>query len=431
MQETSTALIRAFAEIHPESAAHVLEGFEPEDAAEVLDQLPLEIVGHVAERLAPNAAGAILSCLGPERTRELLEAMTPRQGAIVLQHLEAARREAALAGLPAEVSRKLRELLHYPPETAGGLMEPQVSSIPVDVTVQEAIALLRKAPRQTLYYLYVTDRQGKLEGVLNMRDLLIAHPSTPIDKILHRDVVTVVATMDREDVANLVRQRGFLALPVVDDDNHLLGVVKHDQVLEAMQEEAFEDLQKMVGAGGDEGALSPAGTVVKRRLPWLFVNLLTAFLAAAVIGLFEDLLARFTALAVLLPIVSGQGGNSGAQTLAVVVRGLALREIMPGMSRWLLLKEMLAGLINGLVIAIVTAAIVWLWSQNGGLALVIGLAMILNMVVAPLAGAAIPLMLRAFGRDPAQSSTIFLTTVTDVVGFASFLGLATLFGSLL
>jgi magnesium transporter len=187
----------------------------------------------------------------------------------------------------------------------------------------------------------------------------------------------------------------------------------------------------MVGAGSDERALSPVSIVIKRRLPWLYVNLLTAFAAAAVVGIFEGVIQKVTALAVLLPIVSGQGGNTGAQALAVVMRGIALREILKGAAKRVIMKEVLAGLFNGLAVAVATGAAVWVWSRSMGLSLIIGLAMIVNMVVAGLSGAAIPIILKKLNRDPAQSSSIFLTTVTDVVGFASFLGLATIFMFLL
>jgi magnesium transporter len=237
--------------------------------------------------------------------------------------------------------------------------------------------------------------------------------------------------MTRQEVITLIRRHRFLALPVVDSDGRLVGVIKHDEALRAGQLEAFEDLQKMVGAGGDELALSPVSTVVKRRLPWLYVNLLTAFLAAAVVGAFEGTIQKVTALAVLLPIVSGQGGNTGAQALAVVMRGLALREIISGAAKRVIVKEALAGLFNGLAVAVGTAGAVWVWSRNYGLALVIFLSMIVNMVAAGLSGATIPLILKALNRDPAQSSSIFLTTVTDCVGFASFLGFAVIFMPLL
>jgi magnesium transporter len=431
MTQALESLARSFTETHPEGAAHVLETLHPEEAAAVLEMFPAAVIGPVVERLIPHAAAAILNRLGPERTHKLRAAITARQAAVVLQHLETARREEVLARLPDVEASRIRALIQYPPETAGGMMEPQVASLAIDLIAQEAIAVLRRTPEATLYYLYVTDREGRLVGVLTMRRLLLAGPQEPIGPLVERDVVSVPATMDREEVASLMRERRLLALPVVDADGRLLGVVKHDEVLDTVQEEAFEDLQKMVGAGGDESVASPLATVARRRLPWLCVNLLTAFAAAGVISLFEPLFARITALAVLLPIVSALGGNGGAQALAVVMRGLALKEIMPGTARWLLCKEALAGAINGVVVALLAGLTVLVWNRSAGLALVIALAMIVNMVTAGLAGAAIPLALRALGRDPAQSSQIFLTTVTDIVGFASFLGFAAVFLPLL
>jgi len=427
MKESLEALVCAFAEMHPEEAAHVLERLEPKEAALVLESLPRGVVGPVSQRLTPHAAAGILRNINSERTKELVEEMTPRQAAVVLEHLGSEDREAVLTALPESRARQLRDLLRYPPETAGGIMTPQVTSIAVDLTAEEAIAVLRRAPRESLYYLYVTDREGKLVGVVTMRDLLLARPKDPIETLVRRDFVAVPASVDREEVATMMRQRGFLALPVIDDQQRLLGVVEHEEVLDTVQQEAFEDLQRMVGAGGDESALSPVRTILKRRLPWLYLNLVTAFAAAAVISLFEPLLGRFTTLAVLLPIVSALGGNSGAQTLAVVMRGLALREIMPGAATWLILKEVRAGLLNGIAVALVTGIVVGIWSQNVGFAIVIGMAMIVNMLVAGLAGTSIPLALKFFGRDPAQSSQIFLTTITDIIGFLSFLSFAALF----
>jgi magnesium transporter len=264
-----------------------------------------------------------------------------------------------------------------------------------------------------------------------MRELLLASPRDPIEPMVRRDVVTIPATLHRDEITTLIQRRRFIALPVVDSEGYLLGVVKPDEILGAMQEGAFGDLQKMVGAGGDERALSPVSVVVRKRLPWLYVNLATAFVAAAVVGLFEGTIEKVTALAVLLPVVAGQGGNTGAQSLAVVMRGIALRELVPGTTRRLLLKESFGALINGVAIAIGTGAAVLLWDGRLGLVLIISLAMVVNMAAAGLSGAAIPLVLQALGRDPAQSSSIFLTTVTDVVGFAAFLGFAVLFMPLL
>lgn len=421
------SLVRSFVIHHPEDAARSLEGLAPSDAGEILKRLPARSVGAVLERLAAEPAGAILGEIGPEATRELIDHLPPRHAAAILHHVEEALRAATLAGLPAHRARQIQSLLVYPSHTAGGMMEPHVTSIAIDLTVNDAIDAIRRAPRQTLYYLYVTDREGRLAGVLNMRELLLAQPSDPVAKLVHRDVVSVPASMDREELADLMRDRRFIALPVVDEDGRLLGIVKHDEVLEAVQEEAFGDLQKLSGAGEDERALSPVSVVVKKRLPWLLVNLATAFVASAVIGLFEGIIERVTALAVLLPIVAGQGGNTGAQSLAVVIRGIALRELAPGTSRRVMVKETLAALLNGVAVAVVTGLAVFAWDGRIGLVLVIVLAMIVNMVIAGFAGAGIPLVLRATGRDPAQSASIFLTTVTDIVGFSAFLGFAVLF----
>ncbi len=421
------SMVRAFASTHPEDAARALESLEPAKAASILKRLPARDAGPVTERLTPAAAGSILTQLGEERTRELLGHLPARQAAAILHHLEDALREATLSKLAPERAKGIRGLLQYPAETAGGMMDPQVTSIRIDLRVADAITSLRRARRHTLYYLYVTDSDGKLVGVLNMRELLLANPRDPIEPLVRRELVTVPATLPRDEVVSLIRQRRFVALPVVDSEGYLLGVVKPDEILGALQEEAFVDLQKMVGAGEDERALSPVSTVVRKRLPWLYVNLATAFVAAAVVGLFESTIEQVTALAVLLPVVAGQGGNTGAQSLAVVMRGIALRELVPGTTRRLLVKETLGAVLNGAAVAIGTGAAVLVWDGRIGLALVITLAMIVNMGAAGFAGAVIPLALRAAGRDPAQSASIFLTTVTDVVGFAAFLGFAVAF----
>ncbi len=426
MAKSLESLVRSFVESSPEDAARAFEGLDAGEAARILLGLPVGAAAPLLERIHTPVAADLLHRLPPEQAKELVEAMSPRQAALLLHHVEQERREGILTALADPSARTIRDLLKYPEDSAGGMMEPQVASVPLDLTVQAAVSFLRKAPRSQLYYLYVTDREGRLAGILNMRDLLLASPRDPIDTLVRRELLSVPATMDREEVVTLMRQHQFLALPVVDAEGRLMGVVRQEEALEAGQEEAFEDMQRMVGAGGDERALEPVGGVVRRRLPWLYVNLATAFLASAVVALFEDLLGRVTALAVLLPIVSGQGGNSGAQALAVVIRGLALREILPGSTWRVIYKEAAAGFFNGLAIAVVCAAAVWVWSRNGGLSVVIGLAMVVNMAAAGLAGAAIPLVLKKLGRDPAQASSIFLTTVTDVVGFASFLGFALL-----
>jgi magnesium transporter len=235
----------------------------------------------------------------------------------------------------------------------------------------------------------------------------------------------------REEIVEVLTKTGVTTLPVISVDGVVQGVIRYESLVQAAREDAMTDLQAMVGVSRDERALSPVFFSVRKRLPWLNINLLTAFLAAAVVGAFEDVIAQITALAVLLPVVAGQSGTTGAQALAVTMRGLALREVRPRQWPRLVLKEMGAGAINGVAIALVTAIGVYVWSGSLALCGVIGVAMVMSMVIAGASGAAIPIIIAAFGQDPAQSSSIVLTTVTDVMGFLSFLGLAALFVNLL
>ncbi len=339
MTTAMESLVKSFVDLHPEDAARAIESLSHKNAVRLFTRLPLRVLIPLCERVGPHWLGPLLAELSVERRIEILSSVEPRSAATCLGHLEQQQREEYLGELPEATARELRELADYPAETAGGMMEPKVASLSVDQTVQQAISTIRKASRDALHYLYVTKRNGELVGVINMRDLLLAAPRDPIEPLIRRNVFSVPSIMPREEVVAHMRETGFLALPVVNLDGQLAGVVKHDEALEAGQIEAFEDLQQMVGAGRDERALSPLSLVIKSRLPWLYVNLATAFLASAVVGLFEQTIAEIAALAVLLPVVAGQGGNTGSQSLAVVMRGLALREILPSSQEKVIAKE--------------------------------------------------------------------------------------------
>ena len=271
--------------------------------------------------------------------------------------------------------------------------------------------------------------ENKLAGVLNMRDLLLADPGSPVEAVMRKGVVAVSPFMEREELGRLAAQKQFIAFPVVDADGRLLGVVRSHLILESGQEGAAQDLQILFGGSADERVFSPVPFKFSRRIGWLLLNLATAFLAASVVALFEGLITRFAVLAVLLPIVAGQGGNAGTQSLSIILRGLIMREVHPADALKAVGKEAAVGLINGLVIGLVTGALTWAWKGDPALGLVIGLAMFVNLIAAGAAGAAIPILMKKLGFDPAQSSGIFLTTVTDVVGFFAFLGFATVFAS--
>jgi magnesium transporter len=283
-----------------------------------------------------------------------------------------------------------------------------------------------EAQQEDVSYLYVTDSDQKLMGVVSLRDLVFRKPHRRIEEIMNREVKSVRVDADQEEIARQFEHYHYLGLPVVDYTGRLAGIVRANDVLEIAQEEATEDMQLMVGLSGEERALTPWRKSMRTRLPWLYINLATAFLAAAVVGFFEDTIARWTVLAVFLPIVAGQGGNSGAQTLTVIIRELALGEISPGDGRKAFVKEIVLGVANGFAIGIVVGVISYLWKGEAMLGIVVGLAMLLNMIAAAMSGVLIPFGLKAFKIDPALASSIFVTTVTDVAGFFFFLGLATL-----
>ena len=284
----------------------------------------------------------------------------------------------------------------------------------------------RRICRNGIFYIYVTDAEGRLRGVLRVRDLLFRPSDLTIRDIMVPEVRAVSVHADQEEIARLFRAYAFSAIPVVDDFQRLRGVVTADDVLDIMEEEATEDMQRMVGLSGEETAETHWLRSVRNRLPWLCVNLATAFLAGWVVSLFEATIAKYAVLAVFLPIIAGQGGNAGTQTLTVIVRSIALGEIPDTHHRAILIKEILVGLLNGLAIGIVVGGISWLWKREFVLGLIAFAAMTLNMIAAGIAGVLIPFGLKALRIDPALASAIMLTTVTDVVGFFLFLGLAAL-----
>jgi magnesium transporter len=310
-------------------------------------------------------------------------------------------------------------------------METRIGTFRPEFTVAQALERLRRSRLRGLQSIYLVDDGQRLSARVAVHDLAIAEPMQLLRDIAEPVTLVAQAISPRDEVVEMLERSRAPSIPVTDFEGRLLGVVRYTSLIKAMQEVASDDLQTMVGASKDERALSKASFAVRKRLPWLQINLLTAFLAAAVVGVFEDTIAQVTALAVLLPVVAGQSGNAGAQALAVTMRGLALREIT--LRDWVrvTVKEVQVGFANGLAVAVTCGLGVFLWSGSAGLVVVIALSMVLAMVAAGFAGAVVPIALKRFGQDPAQSSSIVLTTVTDIAGFFSFLGIATLLMSML
>jgi len=426
----------------PRDVANRIEEMPAADGAAVLENLPPDEAADVAEYLDPTTAGAILSEMDPTLAASVvtdmeaaeasmvLAAMDPDDRVDVLEHVPAPLHDQIVGEMDAEDAGEVRQLEQYPPDTAGGIMTTQVTALYEYLTVGDAISQLRELNEQLeqMFYVYVIDRRGHLIGVLSMRDLILARPARLLRQIMRPEVRSVPATMDQEQVARLFRKHGYLALPVVDERNRLVGLITVDDVVDVVEEEATEDVQKMFGAGAEERLTSPWAFSFRKRVWWLLVNLATAFMAAAVVGVFAETVRKWVVLAFYMPIIAGMGGNASAQAMAVAVRGIALGQVDRSLLGRVMVRQFLVGLMTGLVIGFITGSIALVYHHDRGtqLAVVVTLALIINHTLATVSGAAIPFIMKSMGFDPAQSATIFATTVTDVGGFFSLLGLAAL-----
>lgn len=425
------ALNQRFLRDYPREAARELERTPTEQAAEALSEQPVHILRRLWEHLSPDIADSLLPQLPQALADSLLTELDPVRAAALLGRMEDEARSAVLGRLDKGAARELRRLLAYPPDSAGGLMDARVLAVRGETTAARALEQLRRRRPRSVRQVYIVDDESRLEAAVDIQDLALAESDQPLADLARPLAVTVSAMDPREEVVDRLEEHRQEELPVVDIQGRFLGAIHATELMRALQETTSADIQTMVGVSRDERALSPVGFAVRKRLLWMQINLATAFLAASVVGLFESTIAQFTALAVLLPVVAGQSGNAGAQALAVTMRGLALREI--GIRHWfrVAFKEVRVGALNGIAVALTTALGVYVWSQSWGLALIIAIAMVFSMTMAGIAGALVPIMLTRFGQDPAQSSSIVLTTVTDVAGFMSFLGIATLLAGLL
>ncbi|WP_341503821.1 magnesium transporter [Gallaecimonas sp. GXIMD4217] len=416
---------------HPRKAARALERLTPPVAAGVLESQPPHATVLIWPYLGQGAAVALLVALARDRACQLLTRLDPALAAALLSRLQEQDRQALLEALPASQAGELQELMAYPADTAGRLMTPRVQTFEAGLSVGELVTQLRARGESRAENLYVVDENQLLLGHLDAKQLLLAEPDTPLGELMEEIRVTAQALDPKEDILKQLGSVKAERVPVLDVHGRLLGAITRDNLFQVVKEDLVTDIQTMVGASREERALSPSLFAVRKRLPWLQINLLTAFAAAAVVGAFEGIIAQFTALAILLPVAAGQSGNAGAQALAVTMRGLTLREITPRHWRQVLFKEMSTGLLNGIAIALTCALGVFVWSQSLGLSLIIAISMVISLVVAGSAGALVPVMLKRLGQDPAQSSSIVLTTVTDIAGFLSFLGVATLLSGML
>ena len=422
------------------SAVNTLEALQDDDKFEVFDELDIEDQAELLPRLDPETGADILvemheddqaavaKRVDDESLGEILDEMEPDDAADVIGDLSQERQQRVLAEMNSNAADDVRALLIYPDESAGGLMTNSFLALRAEMTAQQAIEALRQwgPDNETAYYLFVVDRERHLQGIVSLRYLITAPSDTVLRDIMTTDVISVPAGTDQEACTQLLRKHGFQALPVVDAEQLLLGVITHDDLVEVMEEEATEDAFRLAGMQDEERVFSSVGESMKKRLPWLVVNLGTAFLAAAVYNLFTSTVDALPFLAALPSIVAGQGGNAATQRITILVRGLATGEVESDDAVQVILKEIWIGLLQGLALALVVGVGVSLWRNNWIVGGVIGVAMIGNMVIAGLAGTAIPFLLRLLKLDPALASAVIVTTFTDCCGFAFSLGLATL-----
>ena len=422
------ALLAAFHELHPADAAEQLSELSPEeiaryieivgpaDALLVFEFVPFEYQKETLQHLSRDAQATLVGLMSPDDRADLLEELDEKFQERLLSLLMQAERQDAL------------KLITYPEDSAGAYMTTDYARLRPDATVRTALDQLRlQAPKkETIYYAYVVDSARRLVGIVSLRNLITAHPASLVVEIMNKNVISVRGDDDIEHVVKEMTHYDFLAMPVVDSDDRLVGIITYDDVFDVMTEQATEDMYLLANLDTDEKITSSLPRSVKLRVPWLLINLGTALLAAFTVSLFSKTISNFVVLASLMPIVAGIGGNAGTQSLTVVVRALALGEIKLRGNWRVLLKQVGVGLCNGLICGMVMAGIAYVWHRNLWLALILWMAMTANMILAGLFGALVPITLRKLKLDPALGSSIFVTMATDVGGFFTFLGLATL-----
>jgi len=413
----------------PVDVAHLLESTPPREREVLWELVEPELQGEVLQYLNDDLQTLFLNRMSAQQLVSATEGLDVDDLADLLQRLPNTVTLEVLASMEAQERQRLETVLAYPEDTAGGLMNTDAVTIRPDITLDVVLRYLRRHERlpDTTDALLVVTRSDKLIGSLPIERLLVSDTTMLVRELMDTENVSIPAMTPDTEVAKLFEKFDLVSAPVVGTDGHLLGRITIDDVVDVIREDAEHQVMSMAGLDEEEDTFAPAWRTSRRRAVWLGINLLTAFLAAAVIGLFEGTIQRITALAVLMPIVASMGGIAGSQTLTVLIRGIALGHVGGGNVKWLLNRELVVGLLNGLLWALVIAAIAVLWFGDPALGGIIAAAIVINLLIAALVGTLLPVVLKKLNIDPALSGSVILTTVTDVVGFMAFLGLATLF----
>lgn len=429
---TQEELEEKIEDIHPADVLDLLHDNE-DDFFKILKRSPDWFIAAILEEEEDEEKYEILKKFSESEQKKILGEMSSDELTDLVGALDEEETRSVLKKINEEDRKDVYKLLSYEPDTAGGIMATEFVSIRENKTIEKTLKYLQKeAPdAESAYYLYVINKENVLKGLVSLRDIVCNDFDTKISEITNTNVISVPYYMDQEEVAIKFEKYGFMTMPVVDENNKILGIVTVDDIVEVMQEETTEDIHRLGGVDEEEKVDGSLRDSIKSRLPWLIVNLITAILAASVVGAFEGTISQVVTLATFMPIVAGMGGNAGTQSLTIVVRGIALGELDKDNGMRIFIKELLVGLTTGIVIGAIIAVLGFMWERNFVFGIVIGLAMILNMMVATMSGFIVPVILKKLKVDPALASAVFVTTVTDVLGFFFFLGLATMFISYL
>lgn len=420
---------RLLGDMHAADVGRVLSALQVNEAIELFKYLEPDLASQVLLEVDERLRKSLISSISSSALIEVVEEMETDDATDIISELPVEDARQVLDGIEKEESIELQKLLVYAEDTAGGKMQAELVAVTEDTTVEKTIEEVRRRASdiENISNVFVVDSARRLKGVVSLDKLILASPTTRIIEIADTDPLKVNTDMDQEEVAKIFQKYDLVTMPVIDKDGRLAGRITVDDVVDVIEEEIFEDFYKMAGLHLEARVLDPPMRSIWMRLPWLLINLATAFLAASVVRLFQNTIEHFVILAVLMPIVAGMGGNAATQAITIVVRGLALGDLPPKTASRLIFKEALVGLANGFIIGVAASVVAYILGANVMIGLLLFLAMIVNLIIAGMSGSAIPLLLRWRKIDPAIASSIFVTTCTDIGGFFTFLGLATVF----
>ncbi len=428
-------IIDLFTRLHPADIADLIDNLKEGEKILLFALLDVEKASDVILELSDVSREQILEDISDKKLTEIVEEMESDDAADLIADLPEEQAKTVLEGIEPEDSEEVRQLLKYEEDSAGGIMQSELVCVQEGATIRDALQAVIKESEsdeiENIYNVFVVNGENRLIGTIPLQRLITAKPNTPVNKCVDEDIPSVNVDVDQEEVARMFEKYDLVSIAVVDDYNRLLGRITVDDVVDVIEEETSEDIYRIAGLDEDDSVFNKPIQSVRKRLPWLYFNLLTAFASVFVIGFFEDTIKMMVVLAVFMPVVAGLGGNAGSQTLVLIVRGMALGELTFENSKKALYKEILVGIANGVCVGIVIGIIAYLWKGIPILGIVLCLAMVLNIFVGTLMGTLIPLGLKWFKMDPALGSHIFVTAFTDAFGFLSFLGLATIFLRLL